>query len=121
MIALVPPINKCAILRYVQVSTLKADRLLVKVNRLSGWLLLIFMVIFFISGYSWRNRTLLPLQMARWMHTELDLPLLFLFLVHSLTSIRFALARWRIGHGIAVDLPLTAAGVLSFWFVLSIR
>ena len=100
---------------------LKAGRILVKINRISAWLLLIFMVIFIISGYAWWNRTLLPLQMARNMHTELDLYLLFFFLVHSLISIRFTLARWRVGHRTAVDVLLIATGILSFWFVLSIR
>jgi len=100
---------------------LKAGRLLVKINRLSAWLLLIFMIIFIVSGYAWWNRTLLPLRTAVYMHTELDLYLLFFFLVHTLTSIRFTLARWRVGHRQAVDLLLVAAGLLSFWFVLSIR
>ena len=55
------------------------------------------------------------------MHTELDLFLVFFFLVHVLISIRFALARWRVGHGQMVNLLLIAIGILSFWFVLSIR
>jgi len=84
-------------------------------------MLLIFMIIFLISGYAWYNRALLPLQEARYMHTELDLYLVFFFLVHALTSIRFTLARWRVGHGQMVNLLIILIGILSFWFVLSIR
>jgi hypothetical protein len=43
------------------------------------------------------------------------------FLVHSLIGIRFALARWRVGHSQLVSVLLIAIGILSFWFVLSIR
>ena len=64
---------------------------------------------------------MLPLQQAIYMHTELDLFLVFFFLVHVLISIRFALARWRVGHGQMVNLLLIAIGILSFWSVLSIR
>jgi hypothetical protein len=84
-------------------------------------MLLIFMIIFLISGYAWWNNTLLPLQQARSMHTELDLYLVFFFLTHALISIRFALARWRVGHAKTVNLLLIAIGILSFWFVHSIR
>jgi hypothetical protein len=84
-------------------------------------MLLIFMIIFLISGYAWWNRTLLPLQQARYMHTQLDLYLVFFFLMHVLISIRFALARWRLGHEKLVNLLLIVAGILSFWFILSIR
>jgi hypothetical protein len=95
--------------------------MLVKINRISAWMLLIFMIIFLISGYAWWNRALLPLQQAMYMHTELDLFLVFFFLVHALISIRFALARWRVGHAPAVNLLLIAIGILSFWAVLRIR
>jgi hypothetical protein len=100
---------------------LNAGRLLVKINRICAWVLLIFMIIFLISGYAWWNRALLPLQQAVYMHTELDLFLVFFFLAHVLISIRFALARWRVGHGQMVNLLLITIGILSFWFVLSIR
>ena len=100
---------------------MKAGRLLVKINRICAWMLLIFMIIFLISGYAWWNRTLLPLQQAIYMHTKLDLFLVFFFLVHVLISTKFALARWRVGHGQMVNLLLIVIGIMSFWFVLSIR
>ena len=100
---------------------LNTGRLLVKINRFSAWMLLIFMIIFLISGYAWSHKILLPLQMAKNMHTELDLFLVLFFLLHSLIGIRFALARWRVGHSRLVSMLLIAIGILSFWFILSIR
>ena len=44
---------------------LNTGRLLVKINRFCAWMLLIFMIIFLISGYAWYNKILLPLQMAK--------------------------------------------------------
>lgn len=100
---------------------LNTGRLLVKINRFSAWMLLIFMIIFLISGYAWSHKILLPLQMAKNMHTERDLFLVLFFLLHSLIGIRFALARWRVGHSRLVSVLLIAIGMLSFWFILRIR
>jgi len=100
---------------------LNSGRLLVKINRISAWMLLIFMIIFLVSGYAWWNRILLPLKDAIYMHTNLDLFLVFFFLMHVLISIRFTLARWRVGHAQMVNLLLIAIGILSFWSILSIR
>jgi hypothetical protein len=55
------------------------------------------------------------------MHTQLDLFLVFFFLVHALISIRLTLARWRVGHGRVVSTLLAAIGMISFRLVLSIR
>ncbi len=79
------------------------------------------MIIFLISGYAWSNRILLSLQHAKYLHTELDLFLVVFFLTHVLISIKFALARWRVGHSQLVSVLLIAIGILSFWFVLIIR
>ena len=38
------------------------------------------------------------LYQAKRMHTNLDLFLVFFFLVHVLISTKFVLARWRVGH-----------------------
>lgn len=94
--------------------------MLVKINRLSAWILLVFMIIFLISGYAWNDRILLPLYQAKHMHTNLDLYLVFFFLVHVLISAKFTLARWKVGHERLVNLFLVALGVISFWFILLI-
>lgn len=100
---------------------LNSGRLLVKINRICAWVLLIFMIIFLVSGYAWWNRILLPLKDAIYMHTNLDLFLVFFFLMHVLISIRFSLARWRVGHAQIVNMLLIAIGIISFWSILSIR
>lgn len=100
---------------------LNVGRLLVKINRISAWMLFLFMIIFLISGYAWTNRIIMPLQQAKYMHTNLDLFLVFFFLVHVLISARFTLARWRVGHGRLVNVLLIAVGIAAFWIVLSIR
>ena len=54
------------------------------------------------------------------MHTELDLYLVFFFLVHVLISTLCTLARWRVGHERLVNLLLIAIGAICFWFILLI-
>lgn len=84
-------------------------------------MLLVFMILFLISGYAWWNRILLSLNNAKYIHTNLDLFLIFFFLVHVLISIRFTLARWRVGHGLVINILLTIIGIASFGAILSIR
>ncbi len=79
------------------------------------------MVIFLVSGYAWVNRTIMPVQLARWMHTELDLFLVSFLLVHVLISAKFTLSRWRVARGRAVDIALIIIGIIAFWTVLMIR
>lgn len=100
---------------------MNAGRFLIKLNRISAWILLALMVVFLASGYAWWNRILLPLPLARYLHTELDIYLVLFFLVHSLTSIRLMLIRWRVGHARKLSLLLLAIGIAAFWLVLSIR
>ncbi len=84
-------------------------------------MLLIFMIIFLVSGYAWSNRMIMPLQMARYMHTQLDIYLVFFLLVHILIGIRFTLTRWRVGHSGTISGLLVIVGVLSFGLIISIR
>jgi hypothetical protein len=95
--------------------------MLLKINRISAWALLVLMVIFIVSGYAWLNRILMPLPLARYLHSELDLLLVIFFLAHVLTSTRFALARWRVRPSRTLDVILFAIGALAFWMVLLIR
>jgi hypothetical protein len=94
---------------------------LIKISRIAAWLLLILMVIFLVSGYAWINRSIMPLRLAVWMHTQLDLLLVAPFLVHVLISARFTLGRLRVGHKKVVDIVLIMIGVAAFWAVLLIR
>lgn len=100
---------------------MKYGRLLVKINRICAWMLLIFMILFIVSGYAWWNRIIMPLQKAVYIHTQLDTYLVFFFLMHVLISAKFTLARWRIGRGWLVDVILAMIGIASFWLVFVIR
>ncbi|VVB64309.1 Uncharacterised protein [uncultured archaeon] len=73
---------------------MKLNYILKKANRISAWLLLIFMIIYIISGYAWSNRILIPLNQAKYLHTTLDVYMIPLFLTHVLISTKFALKRW---------------------------
>jgi hypothetical protein len=79
------------------------------------------MIIFIVSGYAWWNRIIIPLQLARYLHTQLDTYLVFFFLIHTLISTKFALARWQVGSGWVVNGLLIIIGVVSFLLILEIR
>jgi hypothetical protein len=100
---------------------LNYGRFLIKISRISAWLLLIFMVLFLVSGYAWVNRSIMPVQLAVWMHTRLDLFLVILLLLHVLISTKFTLKRWRVGHERIVNILLIIVGVAALWTVLLIR
>ncbi len=96
-------------------------RFLVKINRICAWLLLGFMVVFLVSGYAWVNRDIMPVSLAIWMHTRLDLFLVAILLMHVLISTKFTLRRWRVGNGRIVNILLVIIGIAAFWTVLLIR
>ena len=96
-------------------------RFLVKINRICAWLLLVFMVVFLVSGYAWVNRSIMSVQLAIWMHTRLDLFLVVLLLSHVLISTKFTLSRWRVGHSRMVNILLVIIGIAALWTVLLIR
>jgi len=83
---------------WVTVNNLKFYRSLIRIRRISAWLLLIFMVIYIISGYAWSNRIIVPLYLARYLHTTLDIYMIPLFLAHVLIGTKFALKRHGIDH-----------------------
>ena len=79
------------------------------------------MILFIVSGYAWWNRIVILLQLARYMHTQLDTYLIFIFLMHTLISTKFTLARWLGGTGWVVNGLLIIIGVASFLVILEIR
>jgi thiosulfate reductase cytochrome b subunit len=99
---------------------MNSDRYLLKLGRISAWILLVFMVLFILSGYAWEERIIMPLQQARWIHTQLDTCLVFFFLVHALICAKFALRRWKVGHESLINGFLLIIEIVSFLFVLSI-
>ena len=70
----------------------------VKTTRISGWLLLVVVLVCIISGLSMCGQLgfekLMSDATATALHKEFVWPLVVLFLVHSLTSVYLALRRW---------------------------
>ncbi len=100
---------------------MNVNRYLVRINRISAWILLVFMILFLVSGYAWVDKIIIPTQQARWMHTQLDTWLVIAFLVHALISIRFALKRWRIHNEALVNVSLLIIGMAALISVLGIK
>ena len=75
------------------------NRYLIKLVRASGWFLFPLMVLYTITGYALCGK----FGMAGWvqpeealrLHQIFDVPLVTLFLLHSLPSMYLAVRRWR--------------------------
>jgi len=100
---------------------MKFNGFLKRIERISAWLLLIFIVIYIVSGYAWSNRIIMPLYLARYLHTALDIYMIPLFLAHVLIGTKFTLKRHGIHHDRAIDLALLSIGVVSYALALMIR
>ncbi len=83
--------------------------------------MLIFMVIYIVSGYAWSNRIIMPQYMARYLHTALDIYMIPLFLAHVLIGTKFTLKRHGIRHDRVIDLALLSIGIVSYALILMIR
>jgi uncharacterized membrane protein YoaT (DUF817 family) len=76
------------------------NRVLLKVARLSGWVLLVLVSLFVATGYALSgqhgfDRWIGP-QLALAIHRVFDVPLLVFFGAHAATVTYFALRRWRV-------------------------
>ncbi|HOM17164.1 MAG TPA: hypothetical protein PLQ00_07530 [Thermoguttaceae bacterium] len=71
---------------------------LIKLARLSGWLLFFLMLIYIITGLTLRGdfnlQETIELELALGIHQKLVWPLVAMFSVHSGLEIYFALRRW---------------------------
>jgi hypothetical protein len=71
---------------------------LLKIGRLSGWLLFLMVLGYIMTGFSMSGRLgfgkLIDPDRANELHNFFAWPLVGLFLVHSSTTIYFALRRW---------------------------
>ena len=97
------------------------NRRLIKINRISGWLMLIFVVIFLISGYALTKHIIMPISLARYLHTTLDLYMMPVFLAHVLINTKFMFKRWGLHHDSIVDIVLVLIGIGSYILILMIR
>lgn len=97
------------------------NRYLFKINRICAWVLLAFMILFLVSGYAWVDKIVMPVQQARWLHTELDTYLVIFFLLHALISTKFTLKRWKVRHETLVNISLSLIGLAAFVSVMGIK
>ncbi|HPJ30532.1 MAG TPA: hypothetical protein PLZ42_03990 [Methanothrix sp.] len=98
---------------------MKTNRLLLKVNRISAWALFVLMTAYIVTGYAWSDRIIMSSREAMYWHTNLDLYLVFFFLVHVLISARFTLRRYGLKYRI-VNPALLVIGLVAFASVLQI-
>jgi hypothetical protein len=100
---------------------LKFNRILLRVGRISAWVLLAFMIIYIVTGYAWVNRSLMQVSLARQLHMTMDVYMMPVFLTHVLISTKFMLMRYGIHYDRLVNAILLSVGMLSYVLVLSIR
>ncbi len=98
---------------------IKFNRLLIRINRISAWTLLILMIAYIVTGYAWSQRIIMSPSEAIYWHTNLDLYLVFFFLVHVLISARFTLRRYGLKYGL-VNPALLMIGLVAFALVFQI-
>ena len=71
---------------------------LVKIGRLTGWLLLVFIAVYLVTGYAMCDRfgakRLISVETAQIIHRDFDLPLVYTFAVHVVVSAYLAFKRW---------------------------
>jgi len=79
-------------------STRNINYYLLKLARLSGWLLLPLVVLYIVTGFvlcrKFGFHKLMSLSTARLLHQIFDWPLLVVFAVHVSLTVYFSLRRW---------------------------
>lgn len=98
---------------------MKTNRLLHRINRISAWALFVLMIAYIVTGYAWSEHIIMSSREAMYWHTNLDLFLVFFFLIHVLISARFTLRRYGVKYGI-VNPALLVIGLLAFVAVLQV-
>jgi len=72
-------------------------KMLLEIDEITRWFLLLFIILFFISGYSMVGKFglegVLPRNLAIKIHATLDIPTLLLLLIHCCPRIYFRLKR----------------------------
>ncbi len=71
---------------------------LIKINRISGWILFFLVIIFIITGFAITGRygfsKLIDPNLARKIHWVFTWPVIIMFIIHSCINIYFAFKRW---------------------------
>lgn len=94
---------------------------LIKANRISAWVLLVFMIVYIVTGYAWTDHIVMSTSLARHLHTDLTVYMVFFFLAHALISAKFALKRWKVQPERLVNVSLVLIGITAFALVLSVN
>ncbi len=69
---------------------------LIKLDRFSGWTLLILMVLYFISGYGMTKEIVNPVT-AKYLHEILlPIPMFIFFTIHIAVNMRLVFIRWHL-------------------------
>jgi predicted heme/steroid binding protein len=90
-----------------------SGRFMTKINRISAWVLLAAMLLYFISGYG-MTRGIIDSAVATRLHVTILPPFVIIsFVVHSFLSIRLAFIRWKIWNRIALTAVLLLFAVFS--------
>ena len=102
---------------------------LMKVNRVVGWLLLLFMVMFIVSGYGLTKPSLIRsltfgrinYQTALFIHSSLDVPLLILLLIHAIIEMKFSLMRWGVKNQKLLNLLMLIVGSICLILITYVK
>jgi hypothetical protein len=88
------------------------DRFLIKLSRIASYILIVIIVLMLITGYRLTGHfVFITRGFANTLHSiYFNITFIFLFTIHSLTAIRFALIRNKI-KGKYIDILLIAIGV----------
>ena len=87
--------------------------LIIKLNRLSAWLLLILMVVYFFTGFDSLKNIWQP-EFSRYLHTNiLPLPTLILVAFHALVGIKIYLLRHLLENKL-ISYLLQITGLIIF-------
>jgi hypothetical protein len=95
---------------------------LIKFGRLNAWLLIVFVILYFISGFGMIKSGMIynitggifTRGVSLRIHEYLTLPMAFSFLCHTLIAIRFAMIRWKVKNKILLNYVFLGMGVIAF-------
>ena len=75
------------------------NKILIQIDRICGWLLIPFMILFYISGFAlvgkYSFNKLIDPNKAMMLHSVLTMPTFFCFIVHVGIRIFFTIKRWK--------------------------
>lgn len=99
----------------------KVNIILYKVAKWSGWVLVLLMALYFISGYGMTKQVIDPALAAALHNKWLPLPTAVAFLLHTLVYLRFSLQK-RLKNERWIDIYIIVLGAIAlglfFWLYI---